>query len=153
MQILEAPPGVRLFLDSTEASILRGLVGEMRSVITSGMGNVTNRLFPQAFEDPVNEADYRDLVGGELRRVKMDGLSEMATKLGSAGHAELELDADECATWLAVVTDMRLAIGTKLEVTEEVMSAEPDPRDPGAAGLNLMHWLGWLSERMIAALT
>jgi hypothetical protein len=63
------------------------------------------------------------------------------------------LDEEEVDRLLALLTDIRLAIGTRLDVTEERMAAELDRDDPDAAALSVLHWLGWLQESVIAAIT
>jgi hypothetical protein len=59
------------------------------------------------------------------------------------------LSPEEGEAWVRALTDMRLAIGTRLDVTEETMSTEPDPDDPSAAPLQILHWLGWLQESIL----
>ena len=47
---------------------------------------------------------------------------------------------------------MRLALGVRLEVSEEDMGREPDPDDPNAPAFAVLHWLGWLQETMVEKL-
>ena len=50
-----------------------------------------------------------------------------------------------------MLTDLRLAIGARLEVTEELMSADVGPEDERAPALVTLHWLGWLQEMLLKA--
>ena len=54
------------------------------------------------------------------------------------GGAVLKLGPDECRQWLGALNDLRLAIGTRLEVTDEEDSAScyrlPDERPAQADG-------------------
>jgi hypothetical protein len=52
-----------------------------------------------------------------------------------------------------LLTDLRLAIGTRLDVTEEKMSDDIDPDDPEAAALSVLHWLGWVQGTILEAIT
>jgi hypothetical protein len=51
--------------------------------------------------------------------------------------------------WLRTINDIRLTIGTRLEVDETKMAAELDERDPEAPALAVLHWLGWLQESFL----
>ena len=147
---------LRVLLRDYEADVLRNLTGEMLALLkeeASGSDPVRARLFPEAFEDPDEERTYRDLVGDELRAAKLRNTAMVRTKLGPDGEAELELSGEETEAWLALLTDMRLAIGTRLGVTEEMMSVEPDPKHPEVTALSVLHWLGWLQEASIEKVT
>lgn len=147
--------GVRLVLDADEARVLRGLAGELRSVLT-GAGPaddpVVERLFPAAYEDPMEEETYRDLVGGDLEQEKIAGLEAIAAALENGDDADLRLGSEDAESWLASLTDMRLALGTRLGVDEERMGARVDPKDPDAPALTILHWLGWVQEGILHAL-
>jgi hypothetical protein len=147
---------LRVLLQDYEADVLRNLTGEMLALLKEeapGSDPVRARLFPEAFEDADEERSYRDLVGDELRAAKLRNTAMVRTKLGPDGEAELELSGEETEAWLALLTDMRLAIGTRLGVTEEMMSVEPDPKHPEVTALSVLHWLGWLQEASIEKVT
>ncbi len=61
------------------------------------------------------------------------------------------LDESELGAWLGALESLRLALGTRLDVTEETY-AELDPRDPRSPELALYAWLSWLQEEVIQAL-
>ena len=147
--------GVRLILDEDEARVLRGLATELRSVLT-GAGPaddpVVERLFPAAYEDPVDEESYRDMVAGDLEREKIAGLDAVADAIGEDRFADVSLGSDDVGGWLATLTDLRLALGTRLGVDEDLMGTEVDPSAPDAAALTVLHWLGWVQEGILHAL-
>jgi len=147
--------GVRIVLDSDEARVLRGLATELRSVLTgAGPGDdpVVERLFPAAYDDPIEEESYRDMVAGELEQEKIAGLDAVAAALPDDRDADVSLGADDVSGWLATLTDLRLALGVRLGVDEERMGAEVDPSAPDAAAMTVLHWLGWVQEGIIHAL-
>ena len=146
---------IEVRLDSHEADLLRNLTDEIASVLQPGAPRsdpVVERLFPDAHKSRKESRSYRDLVGEDLRTGKKEALTTVETKLGDSGRADLSLGPGEVDAWLTVLTDLRLAIGTRLEVTEETMDEEPDPADPDGAAKTVLHWLGWLQEMTLAEL-
>jgi hypothetical protein len=147
--------GVRLVLDPDEAGLLRGLASELRSILTgSGVADdpVIERLFPAAYEDPMEEESFRDMVAGDLEQEKIAGLDAITSALGNDAVADVALGAEEVDAWLASLTDLRLALGTRLGVDQERMGAEVDPTEPDAAAMTVLHWLGWVQEGILRTL-
>ena len=142
---------VTLSLTDDEASLLRSLIGEMKVLLEADIPRdaIKARLFPPAFDDPEAEKDFEELTRTELEDTKLTAVRTAEEQLGPTGPAEIELDDDGVGTWLRLLTDLRLAIGTRLEVTEETMAAEIDPSDPNGAALSVLHWLGWMSEAIL----
>ena len=143
---------VKLSLDETEASLLRSLIGEMQMMLEADIPEsdpVKQRLFPRAYEDPDNEETFRDLISGDLENAKLEALREVRESLGPAGKADVALGPEEVGSWLRLLTDLRLAIGVRLDVTEESMSARIDPDDPNGAAMSVMHWLGWVQGSIL----
>ena len=146
---------VRLELEEYEADLLRQLFSEMRTLLEADIppsDAVLKRLFPDAFEDEANAGAYRELIGDELHNRKASALRTAEEVVGPSGSIDATLDEDQADGLLALLTDIRLAIGTRLDVTEERMAAEVGPEDPDAAALAVLHWLGWIQESMLAAL-
>jgi hypothetical protein len=143
--------GARLILDDAESELMRRLTGELRAILTSAQNAddpVVERLFPPVYEEPTDEAAYRDLIGDDLVTFKLEALDAVSTALGDRG-SDVDLEGETLQTWLAALTDMRLAIGTRLEVDEETMAAEIDPDHPDARSLAVLHWLGWIQEGIL----
>jgi Domain of unknown function (DUF2017) len=142
--------GVRVKLDRYEADVLRSLIAEMKTLLEADVPRVDpviRRLFPDAYEDAQEEESFRELVGDDLNAAKRDALRAVEEKLDGAGSAaEVEFRRAEVDHWLTLLTDMRLAIGTRVDVTEEMMGREPEPDDPDAPALSLLHWLSYLQE-------
>jgi hypothetical protein len=141
-----------LQLEEHEAGLLRELVGETRTLLEADVPRadpVIARLFPDAYEDPEPAEAYREMVGDELRREKLRSLAAVSESLGPSGHAAVELSADLASAWLAWLTDVRLAVGTRLGVTEETMGGEVDPESAEAPAYEVLHWLGWIQESII----
>ncbi len=143
--------GARLILDDAESDLIRRLAEELRSILTTAPNTddpVIERLFPAAYEEPAQQASYDDLIGDDLVKHKLESLETVAASLSDQG-SEVDLDGDTLHTWLAALSDLRLAIGTRLEVDEETMAAELDPSVPDAQSLAVLHWLGWIQEGIL----
>jgi Domain of unknown function (DUF2017) len=143
---------IRLRLRDYERELLQHLFAEMRLLLEAELPKadpVTARLFPDAYEEPVDQTAYQDLVGDQLRRDKLTALGDLEESIHGEGSIDLKLSEDEASKWLAVVNDLRLAIGTRLEVTEEKMEQEIDENDPEASALSALHWLGWVQESLL----
>ena len=106
------------------------------------------RLFPPAHDDAERESEYRDLVGGQL----VDGRRRALDTFERTIDAQ-KLTAEEADVWLRVLNDLRLILGTRLDVTEETMLAEIDPSDPNAHEYAVYGYLSWLQEQLVAALS
>lgn len=145
--------GVRVRLGEDEAGLLRRLVAEMRTMLEAHIAGdpVMQRLFPDAHVSSAEAADFRALTEDDLSAAKRSALEAVAQSLGTEGRLEITLQEADVDAWLSVLTDLRLAIGARLEVTEELMSADVDPEDERAPALVTLHWLGWLQEMLLKA--
>ena len=143
---------VSVSFEEQEKGLLGGLLAELEAVLTEGPGPdpISARLYPKAYEEEEQQRSYEELVGDQLREQKLRIVREVRAGLGGDS---LVLDEDSLQSWLIVLTDLRLAIGTRLEVTEEMMGRELDPEDPDAPALSVLHWLGWVQESMLTDLS
>jgi hypothetical protein len=149
---------VRLGLD--EVAVLRGLPEQLRAVLTEGADDPVNRrLFPPAYlepEDAERDAEYRRLMQDELVQGKLAKL-ELVTGTLDRGSSTVrrwtvDLTAEEAAAWLGVLNDLRLALGVRLDITED-FDGQVDDADPRAPGMHLLSYLGWLEEHLLEALS
>ncbi|MFE7621131.1 DUF2017 domain-containing protein [Streptomyces sp. NPDC057496] len=125
------------------------------------------RLFPEAYGDEDGElraasAEFRRFTENDLRARKRDDALVVVRTLDALttagnGDAVLELTADECRNWLGTLNDLRLTIGTRLEVSEEgegeagslYRLPDSDPRKPMVMAYL---WLGGLQETLVETL-
>ncbi len=63
------------------------------------------------------------------------------------------LSADEAEAWLRALNDLRLVLGTRLDVQEDSLLDRIDSDDPDAAGLAVYAYLSWLQEQLVEALS
>ncbi|MEV0746724.1 MULTISPECIES: DUF2017 domain-containing protein [unclassified Streptomyces] len=125
------------------------------------------RLFPEAYGDDDTElraasAEFRRFTENDLRTRKRDDALVVVRTLDAltpAGDsaAVLTLTADECRSWLGSLNDLRLTIGTRLEVSDEdggedgslYRLPDSDPRKPMVMAYL---WLGALQETLVETL-
>ena len=147
--------GLRIELERDEAELLRRLIAELRLLLEAEVPDsdvVKKRLFPPAYEDTEDADEFRSLVGDDLHAAKVEALRSVSERLGPSGALVSSIPPDETTAWLILLTDLRLAIGTRMDVDEAKMEEELDPEDPEAAAMSVMHWLGWVQESMLTAL-
>ena len=146
------PDGLSIELEGDEASLLERLTDEMQLLLgeePSPNDPVSKRLFPDAYDDPKDQAQYRDLMGDSLAAGRKAALAKMKESLAARSDDRVVLEGETVDAWLSTINDMRLAIGTRIDVTEEVMNAELDPNNPQAGALAVLHWLGWVQEAVL----
>ena len=137
----------RVELPEQERDVLAALPGQLRDALDAGEPTLY-RLFPPAHGDDESVNDeYARLVGPGLLDGKLQALSE----LERTAHAT-SLEEDELGAWLGGLESLRLVLGTQLDVTEETY-ASFDADDPRAAQIALFHWLSWLQEEVVQALS
>lgn len=153
--------GLRMTLSEPEHELLRALPDELRAVYgeTDDADPVRARLFPRAYLDPTAEEaerDWRALVHPELVRERLAALDRVVGSLEAAdrrrGEFTLELAVDDVTAWLRVLNDARLALGTRLGVTEETTVDDLDPDDPATPGLAAYAWLTYLEGELVETL-
>ncbi|MEU6946307.1 DUF2017 domain-containing protein [Streptomyces sp. NPDC046332] len=123
------------------------------------------RLFPDAYGDEDEElraaaADFRRYTENDLRaRKRQDALAVIRSLDGLSATGDdavvLKLTVDESRAWLGALNDLRLTIGTRLEVTDEDESGDlyrlPDS-DPRKPMVMAYLWLGALQESLVETL-
>jgi hypothetical protein len=148
---------------SQDAQILRQSMASLAALLTGDPDPgdpVLERLFPDVYPtDPVQQAEFRRLTEADLRAAKLDQARGVLADLLAAG-GEVRLTPERAELWLRALTDVRLALGIRLGVTDDTdIEAEIDAavgRDPGSARvmqLTLYLYLTYLQESLVGALT
>lgn len=144
-----------------EDAALEELVGMSLDDVEVPADPALRRLLPDAYRDDDDAAgEFRRLTDKDLRATKRGDLSKIVIDLTDKatpyrGGVRVDLVEDEVAAWLPALTSIRLALGTRIDVTED-MGDERDslPVDsPRYAELATYDWLSWLQEAMVRALT
>jgi hypothetical protein len=141
--------GVELELSRDERRLLTSLAGELRSLLEGESGDPSlRRLFPPAYEDETDERGYRELMGAELLNGRREALEVVERTAGKK-----RLSAEEADAWVRALNDLRLVLGTRLDVQEDTLLGELRPDDPRAQGLAVYGYLSWIQEQFVAALS
>ena len=133
-------------LEPEERALLRGLAAELEELVASEDPAVA-RLFPAAYrDDPKADEEYRRLVRQSLVSGRLEALATLrAARTANLTEAEAE-------AWCGALNDLRLVLGERLGVTEELYDRGIDPRHPDAVELSVYGWLTWLQASFVDAL-
>jgi hypothetical protein len=143
--VLERTPdgGVLLRLSPEERALIAALASDLRAQLEDSFDDPSfRRLFPPAYEDAENEGAYRDSAGDEL----LDGRRQALEVLVATARAD-RLSAQEADAWLRALNDLRLVLGTRLDVQEDALLEGPQSPE-----LALYGYLSWVQEQLVAAL-
>jgi hypothetical protein len=158
--------GFDVVLEPGEAAVLTRLCEELTTLLSGddepaeGPDPALDRLFPRAYLDPTEEeaeADWQRFAHGDLVDGRRAALATVEGTLSTAevrrGRFELTLSEEQALAWLSVLNDARLALGTRLAVTEDMDVSYLDPDDPETAPYAVYWWLGVMEERLVDALS
>ncbi|WP_020573998.1 DUF2017 domain-containing protein [Actinopolymorpha alba] len=166
-----------------EARVIQGLIGELVELIRDDVpapsappedtlaalvghlgsteppeDEVLARLFPNAYHGDEDAAgEFRRFTEHGLRDGKVKSAETVLESLGDPAYSDqvtVSLNPDECQAWLRTLTDLRLALGTRLGVEqddEDLWTRLPaDDRRRQVYGVYV--WLGWLQESLVTCL-
>jgi len=154
--------GLELTLSTEERDLLRALQTELRALYEAGPDDadpIRSRLFPRAYLDPTAEdaeREWRELVHPELVRDRMAALDQLLASLeptpGARGRIVLTLEGESIDALLSVLNDARLALGTRLGVTDDIDDDELYPDHPLAPEIAVYSWLTYLEGLLVDTL-
>ena len=139
---------IELRLSRDERTLLASLAAELRAQLDGDTHDPSlRRLFPPAYDDDADEQAYRELAGDSLLDGRRAALELMAETVDGD-----RLSAEEADAWLRALNDLRLVLGTRLDVQEDTFASDLRPDDPNAPALAVYGWLSWQQEQLVAAL-
>jgi len=120
----------------------------MREVLDDDTDPVRERLFPVAYlDDDDRQTEYRLLAHGELLESHLNALSVLEDTVDAE-----QLDDEAMNAWMRALNEVRLVLGTRLEITEEGDERPGDADDPEAQAFAIYDYLTWLQGEVIEAL-
>lgn len=121
--------GYELAFPDQERELLADLAGQLVDVLTASTDDpIVRRLFPTAYhEDAEKDREYQQLVRDELVERRLANLAVIR----STAPGATELDEAQLTAWLQAVNDLRLVLGTRLDVTEAPIELDEDDPDLG----------------------
>jgi hypothetical protein len=170
-------------IDRQESAVLRGLVTQIDEMLRARVAEapkddlaeltgirtgpstapedpILSRLLPDfhrldkdgaSEEDQDSAAALRSLHEPELLDVKT-GVAGVLLDTCPPGGGAVRLSVEQAESWLSALNDVRLALGTTLNVSEDMPDDLPDD-DPRAPHLGVYHWLTWMQESLVTALS
>ncbi|GLY66840.1 DUF2017 domain-containing protein [Amycolatopsis taiwanensis] len=120
---------------------------------------VLSRLLPDYHKlDPDNPSKesldsasaLRSLHEPELVEAKV-GVAAVVMETLPRDGGDVRLTYEQADAWLSALNDVRLALGTALDVTEDMPDELPE-EDPRSPHLGVYHWLTWVQESLVRAL-
>ncbi|TFV64537.1 DUF2017 family protein [Geodermatophilus sp. DF01-2] len=143
-------------LEPAEARIVALLLDQLEQLLTAEADDVAGdpvvtRLLPSGHRsDPELAADYRGMTESALRSGKADDLATVRASLPPDG-GPLRLDPDQAVAWLRTSNDLRLALGTRLDIQEDTEPPEDLSTEEGQQ-LAVYYWLTGLQGSLVDAL-
>lgn len=119
------------------------------------------RLLPDAYrDDPEPAAEFRRFTESSLRRSKIESAEAVVASIGEVDFDDVdatidfELTPEQARLWMRCLTDLRLTLASRLEVTanddDEAWLTLPDD-DPRGPLYRIYGWLGYQLETLIEA--
>ena len=135
-------------LEPHERAFLGDLPRQLRELLDSDDPSL-RRLFPTAYhDDPERDAEFQRLMREDLVRRRTE-TAELLERTASADT----LSPDEMHMWMTAINDLRLVLGTQLDVSEGMDLGEMAEDDPRLPQLAVYGWLSMLLEQVIHALS
>jgi hypothetical protein len=133
-------------LGAHNREVLRSLSEQLRSALASAPEDASlRRLFPPAYvSDLEAEAEYRRLMGPDLDERRAEALGTLASTADAT-----ELSQEQLEAWLRALNDIRLWLGTLLDVSEDEDDGTDEPDPPHL----LYYWLTGLQGWAVDALS
>lgn len=155
--------GVEAYLFAEEARMFTDIAMDLRAIIeTPALGEdpVRERLFPRAYLDPTEETaemTWAAFAHPELLESRVNTLITMVNALSRLDAAPADRDAgtmqmvvlspEETECWLKGLNDLRLALGTRLGISDE--DSEIDALDPHEGLRGIYNWLTALQQELL----
>jgi hypothetical protein len=171
MRIDRVADGIRLRFPRSEGELLVQLFGDTAEALRPGVLDpsdpVLQRLFPSAYPDDAEaEQDFRELTESSLRDERIERAEQCTADVAAAPvrrrELELLLDNEASTRWMRALNDVRLAVGTRLDISEDDELEMDDDRvdpddaddadDPDSPARAAYVWLTAVQDTLVHAL-
>jgi Domain of unknown function (DUF2017) len=143
------------------ASLGRQVLGLHRAVIdrtSVDSDPVMARLYPDAYADAADAAEFRRLASGDIAYARMQSMTRMVVDLESAMPTEvdgdvvqLEVDAEGADAWLRALGEVRLVLHVR--TGQDKAELPVDVTDDDIAQLrDVIEWVGFVQATLLEAL-
>jgi len=143
-----------MHLELSDKEALIGLLDQLRDSLMNGSTDEKlKRLFPTAYhQDPKHDEEYQRLMRDDLLVSRLQSLGTATSVLSreSVDDATV-LTAQELDEFARSINNLRLVIGTVLDIDESDIDVDLDEDDPNDQRLVLYGYLGWLLDWAVTA--
>jgi hypothetical protein len=138
-------------LSEDDRTTLLRFVDQLSEILAMGPDDPRlRRLFPTAYnENPEHDAEYQGYMRDELTQSRATSIAVVKEVLQS----EDLITAGQLHAFMTVLNNLRLVLGTLLDVGEDDFEDDIDENDPAFGQWQLYGYLGWLLEWTISALS
>ena len=139
-------------ISDDERRLLGELIDQLRELLlsTSPEGQLDpslRRLYPAAYVDDVRqEQEYQRSTRDQLLERRLAHLDIVEATIN-----DVELSPDSVTAWITTVNDLRLVLGTQLDVSEDDEARILDPEDPQEQHRAIYHYLSHLLGEFVEA--
>ena len=143
------PGHFRVDLSDQERRLLRELPAELMKQLESGDDDGSiYRLFPPGYTDDLaRQVEYDGLMRDDLQSSHVEALRSLQDTADA--H---EVDAPQLSAWTRAINQLRLVLGTRLDIVDEISDLDFPPDDPRTGALALYLYLSDLQESAIETL-
>ena len=151
-RIKRTSSGVNFDITPDERDLIAHLIPQLRDLLvdvapTGHVDEAVRRLFPTAHaEDPDLDLEFQASSRDRLLAARLDRLD-----LVEATVRNESLSFEQHEAWIAAINDIRLVLGTRLDVSEDDDPDQLDPEDPTDAAVAMYHYLGFLLGELLDA--
>jgi hypothetical protein len=142
---------VEVRLTSGLRDVLRSLCDQLETLLTTEDRSgdpALARLSPAAYpDDPLRELEFEQLAGDDLAAGRLAALRELRDTVGAQ-----VLEEQQALAWLRTLNDLRLVLGTRLDVTEESGVEDFAGDEASSAGFELYVVLGMIQGELLLAI-
>jgi hypothetical protein len=137
----------QLRLTDDERDLVATLTAQLRDLLVSDSTDGTERLFPPGYaNDDEREAEFRLLTHDELLQTRLAAVDTVEQSVTKTTLEEAELNA-----WMGAINALRLVLGTRLDIAEDIELIDFD--DPRAGAFAVYDYLTHLLAEIVDALS
>jgi hypothetical protein len=158
VKVIRSGESVRARFNLAEAHLLEQLLTDLADVLAPDAlppaDPVRQRLYPAGYDDEAAAAAYRELTEAGLhqdRAARLETCRAELRKARSLVRTDLVLAPDSADRWIRVLNDLRLTLGTRLDIAEDDDYAL-DEDDPDVQDRARYVWLTALQDLLVTAL-
>ena len=143
-----------MHLELSDKEALIGLLDQLRdSLMTGSTDENLKRLFPTAYhQDPKHDEEYQRLMRDDLLASRLQSLGTATAVLSRESPDNATVLSDqELDEFARSINNLRLVIGTVLDIDESDIDVDLDEDDPDDQRLVLYGYLGWLLDWAVTA--